>query len=218
MNEIYAIVEGQTEKNFVQKLLAPYLAPKNVFLRAEILRKPGEKGGDVKFARARLHIESYLKQRSDTRVTLMVDYYGIRGDWPGYDASKKQLTHIQKHEVLIKNTEDEIQRLFSDYNPRERFIPYFSMHEIEALYFCDTGKLAQSLNVARAAIDDILRDCGEPEKINDSSITAPSKRLEALSPKFRKIGTGITIAESIGISAMRAACPLFNAWITRLEA
>jgi hypothetical protein len=217
MNEIYAIVEGPTEQNFIEKVLAPYLGARNVALYAAILRKPGENGGDVKFSRAQNDIGKFLKQRAGTHVTLMLDYYGIRTDWPGYDESKRQPTHTQKHAVLMKATEDEVQRIFPEYNAQSRFISYFSMHEIEALYFCNPAELAQKIGVERAKIDAILRECGEPEKINDKHDTAPSKRLEALAPRFRKASTGPALAESIGIPAMRAGCPLFDQWIVRLE-
>jgi hypothetical protein len=218
MNEIYAIVEGPTEQNFIEKVLAPYLGERNVALYAAILRKPGKSGGDVKFSRAQNDIGKFLKQRAGTQVTLMLDYYGIRNDWPGYDESKRQLTHVQKHAVLMKETESKVQRLFPEQNPQLRFIPYFSMHEIEALYFCNPAELARKLGVAQTEIDAILRECGEPENINDRRDTAPSKRLEALSPRFRKTSTGLTIAKNIGIPAMREACPLFNRWVNRLEA
>ncbi|MDR1329501.1 MAG: DUF4276 family protein [Oscillospiraceae bacterium] len=218
MNEIYAIVEGPTEQNFIEKVLAPYLGERNVALYAAILRKPGENGGDVKFSRARNDIGKFLKQRADTQVTLMLDYYGIRKDWPGYGESKQQTTHTIKHSVLMRETQREVQRIFPGENSQLRFIPYFSMHEIEALYFCDPAELARNIGVGQAEIDAVIRECGEPEKINDRRDTAPSKRLEALSTRFRKTSTGLTIATRIGIPAMRAACPLFNQWITRLEA
>jgi hypothetical protein len=218
MNEIYAIVEGPTEQNFIEKVLAPYLGERNVALYAAILRKPGKSGGDVKFSRAQNDIGKFLKQRAGTQVTLMLDYYGIRNDWPGHDESKRQPTHAQKHAVLMKATEDKVHRIFLEQNPQSRFIPYFSMHEMEALYFCNPAELAQKLGVAQTEIDAILRECGEPENINDKRDTAPSKRLEALSPRFRKTSTGLILAKSIGIPAMRAACPLFDQWVARLEA
>lgn len=214
---IYAIVEGQTEQQFIKEVLAPYLLPKNVFLQAMILQKPGENGGDVKFSRAKNDIGRFLKQRTNTQVTLMVDYYGIRSDWPGYDESRKQRTHNQRHAALMKNTMDEVLRLFGDQNAHERFIPYFSMYEIEALYFCAPATLSRYTGIAKTTIDDILAECGEPEKINDSSVTAPSKRLGKLSNRFRKTSSGLTIAKEIGIPAMRDACPLFDAWVAQLE-
>jgi hypothetical protein len=94
----------------------------------------------------------------------------------------------------------------------------FSMHEIEALYFSNPAEPAQSIGVNKTEIDAILHECGEPEKINDSSATAPSKRLESLSTRFKKTSTGVAIAKDVGIDAMRTACPLFHQWITRLEA
>lgn len=77
--------------------------------------------------------------------------------------------------------------------------------------------LAEKLGVAQKDIDAILLECKEPEKINDSSNTAPSKRFEALSGRFKKTSTGIAIAEEIGIGKMREACPLFDAWLKELE-
>jgi hypothetical protein len=215
--EVVIIVEGPTEQKFVKGLLAPYMFERGVFLTAIILDKPGEKGGDVKFARAQNDIEKHLKQRSDTFLSLMVDFYGIRGDWPGYHESRKQTCHHQKAKIMNEATAAAVMKLFPEQRPEKRFIPYVSMHEIEALYFSDPTALATKLGIRQKLIDAILTDCGEPEKINNDSETAPSKRLEKLSDTFKKTATGIAIAEEIGIAKMRPACPLFDAWLTTLE-
>ena len=214
---VVIVTEGPTEMQFIKQLLAPYMAARNVFLTAPRIDKPGQKGGDVKFARAQNDIEKLLKQRQDTWVTLMVDYYGIRGDWPGYAESKQRPTHSLKAETMNAATRDAVEKLFPEQNPAKRFIPYVSMHEIEALYFSDPAVLAKKLSVKQATIDAILCECGEPEKINDNSQTAPSKRLVALSDRFKKTSTGIAIAQAVGIEKMRAACPIFNDWLTTLE-
>ena len=208
--EVVVLVEGPTEQRFVKQLLAPYMAARNVFLTPVILSKPGEKGGDVKFARARNDIGRHLKQRSDTSVTLLVDYYGIRGDWPGYEESKQKKDHTQKYSILTQYTDQQVQQDFPKQNQGRRFIPYVSMHEIEALYFSDPACLAKNLCITQRNIDRILDECGEPEKINDHSMTAPSQRLKELSSRFKKISTGISIAEEIGINKMREKCPLFS--------
>ena len=91
------------------------------------------------------------------------------------------------------------------------------MYEIEALYFRDPLGLAEQSGVPQKAIEQILAACGEPENINDHSTTAPSKRLEKLSSRFKKTTTGIAIATAIGIPQMRESCPLFNNWVTKLE-
>jgi hypothetical protein len=216
--EVVVLVEGRTEKIFVAKILAPYMASRRVYLTPIILSKQGQKGGDVRFARARNDIEEHLKQRSDTWISIMVDYYGIRSDWPGYAESRQLSSHTQKAAAMNEATALEIARLFPNQNPANRFIPYVSMHETEALYYSDPACLAFNLGVNQQCIDAILSECGEPEKINDRPDTAPSKRLLKMAQGFNKTTTGISIAEQIGIPKMRAACPLFDAWIEQLAA
>jgi hypothetical protein len=216
--DVVVLVEGPTEQRFIKQLLAPYMAERGVYLAPIILDKPGEKGGDIKFARAKNDIGKHLKQRGETWITLLVDYYGIRGDWPGYAESKQQMDHTGKAAIMNQATAEEVQKLFPGHNPMTRFIPYVSMHEIEALYFSDPACLARMLGVNQRLIDEILTECEEPEKINDHNTTAPSKRLEALSDRFKKTATGIAIATEIGIPKMRSSCPLFDAWLTKLEA
>jgi hypothetical protein len=216
--EVVVLVEGPTEQRFIKQLLAPYMAERGVYLTPIIFDKPGEKGGDIKFARAKNDIGKHLKQRGETWITLLVDYYGIRGDWPGYAESKQQMDHTGKAAIMNQATAEEVQKLFPGQNPMTRYIPYVSMHEIEALYFSDPACLARMLGVNQRLIDEILAECGEPEKINDHNTTAPSKRLEALSDRFKKTATGIAIATEIGIPKMRSSCPLFDAWLTKLEA
>lgn len=216
--EVVVLVEGPTEQRFIKQVLAPYLALSKVYLTPIILDKPGQKGGDVKFSRARNDIGRHLKQRSDTWVSTMVDYYGIKPDWPGFEESKQQTVHSRKADVMNQATAEKVAALFPAQNPGTRFIPYVSMHETEALYFSDSECLAQNLGVQRNAIDAILEECGEPEKINDHVTTAPSKRLEQLSNRFKKTTTGIAVAQQIGIPRIREACPIFDAWLTQMSA
>ncbi len=218
--EIVAIVEGQTEQIFIRDIITPFLATKNIFLTPIILSKPGQKGGDVKFSRAKNDIERHLKQRPDTFLTLFIDYYGIRKGWPGRDIpqdEKRALSTYQKAQRVNDATMYEVCQLFDDYGPDRRFIPFIAMYEFEALLFSDSHILAEKLQVSKKQIDNILNECGEPENINDSPISAPSKRLESLSNRFKKTTTGITIAKEIGLQKIRAKCPIFNEWITKIE-
>lgn len=165
--EVIALVEGPTEKNFILQVLQGYLVDRNVWMTPIVLSKPGQKGGDVKFARAKNDIALHLKQRTDTRITLLVDYYGIRGDWPGYDPAKREKRHSIKAKIMNDATAQEVHSLFSLQNAANRFIPYVSMYELEALLFSDSAVLSEKLGIKKEKIDSILRQCGEPEKIND---------------------------------------------------
>jgi len=215
--EVVALVEGRTEEIFIKSLLSHYLARKKVCITPTILTKPGQNGGDVRFSRAQNDIGRHLKQRRETWLTLFVDYYGIKSDWPGYQKSKRETQPVSKARVMNEATRKQVNELFGDQDSERRFIPYVSMFEFEALLFSDAKILARKLNIRPKNVEKILSKCGEPEKINDKSQTAPSKRLESLSDRFKKTTTGISIAQEIGIDKMRESCPIFDEWITELE-
>ncbi len=215
--EVVALVEGRTEEIFIKSLLSHYLVRKKVCITPTILTKPGQNGGDVRFSRAQNDIERHLKQRRETWLTLFVDYYGIKSDWPGYQKSKRETQPVSKARVMNEATRKQVNELFGDHDSERRFIPYVSMFEFEALLFSDAKILARKLSIPLKNVEKILSKCGGPEKINDKSQTAPSKRLEALSDRFKKTTTGINIAREIGIDKMRESCPIFDEWITKLE-
>ncbi|MDQ2043401.1 DUF4276 family protein [Pseudoalteromonas sp. 20-92] len=214
---VVAIVEGRTEQVFVERVLAPYLGEKNIFITATQISKPGQKGGDVKFSRAEKDIGRFLKQRPDIYVTQFFDYYGLK-QWPTLDT-----VAAHNHTEIAKRLNDAafeyIAENYDEYQARRRFIPYMAMHEFEALLFSDEKILANALEIKVEEVKAIIDVCDEPEKINNSRETAPSKRLDQLKRrgKFRKTTEGISIAEQIGVEKMRQRCPLFNEWLSRLE-
>ncbi len=216
--DVYVIVEGQTEQTFVRDLLAPMLGEKGVFLNAVLLGKPGHKGGDVRFDRAKSDIGKFLKQRSDTYVSTMFDYYGINVNWPGRSNIKDSDKAVEKAKKMEKEMLITIEKDLPRSDVKKRFIPYIAMHEFEALLFSDVNILANEIDVDPAVIARILEECGEPEEINDDSQAAPSKRLQTLcSENYRKAAMGKAIAEAVGIPTMREKCPHFNEWLNKLE-
>lgn len=212
------ICEGPTEQTFVRDVLAPAFGARHIFLEAQLIGTPGHKGGHVIFKRALFDIERRLKQRRDVYVSTMFDLYGIAPDWPGKARINKQMPAAQKAKVIENHTLNEVKKALVDFDVEQRFLPYLSVHEFEALLFSDPAVLASQLNVAQLHIDRILEERGEPEEINDSPLTAPSKRIEQLRPGYRKIVMGKVITEKIGIGRIRKQCPHFDSWINRLEA
>lgn len=217
--EVIAIVEGKTEEIFINSLLKPYLAQKMVFMSATQVSKPGQKGGDVKFERVKKDLELHLKQRADTYVTTLVDFYGVR-EWPGIDLVPANASPARIAEIVNGATQATVVELFAAQRADRRFIPHMAIHEFEALLFSDSVSLATELDIAEEKIKAVLNECGEPEAINNNPVTAPSKRLDGWSQngEFPKTTTGIAVARSIGIQKMREQCPLFDAWLKRLEA
>jgi hypothetical protein len=81
--EIYIVVEGQTEQTFVRDVPAPQMAHKGIYLHPALIGKPGHKGGDIRFDRAKNDIGNFLRQRKDTYISTMFDYFRIDSKWPG---------------------------------------------------------------------------------------------------------------------------------------
>lgn len=220
---IYIIVEGKTEQTFVRYVLAPTLANKKIFLHPVLIGKPGQKGGNVSFERAKRDIGLLLKQRRNTYISTMFDFSQIDPKWPGREEIQKKtnkgtiLTAAEKASILEKETHNEAVNLFSKYDAASRFIPYIQMHEFESLLFSDEIVLAKNIGVERKEISTILQSYKNPEEINDEPSHSPSKYLMNLMPRYRKIAMGKTISESIGIETMRKSCSHFNEWLTRLE-
>jgi hypothetical protein len=98
--EIYMIVEGQTEQTFVRDVLAPQMANQGIYLYPALIGKSGHKGGNIRFDRAKQDIGHDLKQRHDTYISTMFDYFRIDSRWPG----KKEVDQkIQNGATLTAN-------------------------------------------------------------------------------------------------------------------
>ena len=102
-----------------------------------------------------------------------------------------------------------------------RFIPYVQMHEFEALLFSDPARFAAG--ISRPDLHAKLHGIGSrfdtPEHINDSPKTAPSKQVIEVFPGYerQKPLLGVLAALEIGLPKIRQQCPLFDAWLRKLE-
>ena len=195
MVRIGVSVEGPTEERFIKAVLAPYLFTKNINII------PISLGGCVNIDR----IKNELKRIafSFDYVTTLYDFYGFHNKDAG--ATKDTL------ESKILDAVHE--------NIKSRLIPYIQMHEFEGLLFSCPQSLSSILvgNSLEQWANNILSDFGHnPEKINDSPETAPSKRLSK-NTNYRKTTHGPNIAKAIGIEKIRKECVGFNAWLEKLE-
>ncbi len=197
-------VEGQTEEEFVNTVLVDHLRPKGVEPQPILL---GGSGGDVTVERlardmARLYWDFDF-------VTSLVDFYGFRG--------KGSATVDELEKIIDEKVNDHVRRSWD----QSRVFSYVQQHEFEGLLFSDASAFARLIDVPDGAVDalgEIRSQFPTPEDINDNSDTAPSKRIVRLIPRYQKIVDGSLLAEAIGLETIRAACPRFNAWVTRLEA
>ena len=103
--EVYIVAEGQTEQTFVRDVLAPVMSHQGIYLHSALIGKPGHKGGDIRFYRAIIYIGNFLKQRPDTYISTMFDYFRIDSAWPGHQYQfPLQLCHEPSPEINPKDS------------------------------------------------------------------------------------------------------------------
>jgi hypothetical protein len=142
----------------------------------------------------------------------MFDLYALPDDFPGKSSPGYPKTGRGQNKAAFLE-----QALAADIE-LGKFIPNLIGHEFEALLFTDIEPFEQWANDERTL--DPLRSARietAPEDINDGRETAPSKRILAAMSGYQKTVHGPLIACDVGLDAIRAACPHFDAWLVKLE-
>lgn len=215
---LYITVEGQAEKAFADQALTPHLANYNIEVKPRVVltnRKLGKRGGILDFAKIEGDLTRLMHQdrHPEARFTTMIDFYALPPEFPGWSEARKKAFPKDRVAVL----EDSLHSRFGDH----RFHPYIQLHEFEALLYCDLSELQRRLTHAEHGIAALQREVAHmaPEDINEGPHTAPSKRIINHLPVYErsKVRVGAPAAAAIGLPALRAKCPHFNDWLSRLE-
>jgi hypothetical protein len=222
MIRLHAVVEGQTEETFVNRVLSYHLGQFDISIdarRVETGRRPAKifRGGLRKYQQARKDLDLWMKEdrHPDAYFTTMFDLYALPSDFPGYDTSRQCASPYGRVAALEEAFEEDLDH--------PRFIAYIQLHEFEALLLSDPAKFDWEFLQNDQAIRNLIQmaaSVASPELINDDPTTAPSKRIIREIPEYegRKPSAGPLIAEKIGIPTIRTRCVHFDAWLTRLEA
>lgn len=214
---VFVLVEGQTEERFIKDVLAPEFYALDTFFDPRLLVtkrvKHGAsfKGGVTTYGKFRNDVVRLLGEAKGRLVTTVVDYYGLPRDFPGMSSRPAgtpldRVVHVER-------------AILEDLASPRNFLPFLALHEFEAWLFASHDMLPRALvQPEKAPAFAAIRDSFEnPEQINEGAQTAPSKRIASLFPGYRKELHGPATAKRIGIDAIRAQCPHFNAWYTELE-
>jgi hypothetical protein len=220
VTELFFVVEGHTEEDFVNQILIEHLAYANVMVRGVVKVGSGRvRGGMVSYSRLRVHLERMLKQHQNVYFTTLIDVFRIPTDFPDLQMANKISDPVSRAAKLEQAMlEDIVARTGTRF-----FVPYVQLHEFEALLWTDPIALDSSLVTLGAAsklseLQAVNADYKTPEHINNKPETAPSKRLEQLYAGFyRKRLIGPLVTKNIGLERLRQACPRFGAWVTTLE-
>jgi len=218
---LHVIVEGQTEEEFVKRVLAPHLGLVGVFtdVRCVMTSRRGaywRRGGLLDYRRAETDIRLWMKgdQGADAWFSTMFDLYALPVDFPEF---------VQIGKGTSPN--DRARRLETAFASRvghPRFVPYIQVHEFEALIFADARKLEGEFLERKAGVRKLVQladEVGNPEMIDDGEQTAPSKRIIRQIPEYegRKASAGPLVVERIGLDVLRQRCQHFAEWLGRLE-
>ena len=208
MIQLAISVEGRTEEEFVNQVLAGHLRESGVEPTPILLGRARNRFGGGNVSVDRLVSEMALLFGSFDAVTSLVDFYGFR--------RKGDKTVDELEEKLTQ----QIRKRIDHHRQPEKVLPYVQRHEFEGLLFSDVEAFANAIDVPEKSVEKLRRIRAKftsPEDINDNSNTAPSKRIVKVIPRYRKDVDGLLLAREIGLVAIRAECQRFNDWVTRLE-
>jgi hypothetical protein len=223
----YFIVEGRTEEEFVKEILKPYLENKQIFIQGieQVITGKSHigkycKGGGKNYDLYKNHILKRMKQfkkRENLYFTTMIDLYALPKTFPNYEASKNEKDKYKKIAVLESAFKTDINQI--------NFLPYIQLHEFETLLFSDLDKFKEyyideiKIDQKILALKSDVKDYDNIELINESSSTAPSKRIEKIFNSYcsEKATAGLYLALEIGLDKMRKKCKHFNEWIETIE-
>jgi len=223
MARLYLFAEGSTEQTFADTVLKPHLAALGLYLHPPVLiahaKKKGKvhRGGALKYLPMKNDILRFLAQEKGGEVffTTMIDLYAIHPEFPGL-AEAEKLRHMPNKRV------EALERAFATDIGDGRFVAYIQLHEFEAYLFSNPTWFQYFYDHHEkeiAALQSIADAHTTPELINDDPHSAPSKRIIAELPDYEdaKSVVGPQVAELIGLDTIRAKCPHFAAWLSRLE-
>jgi hypothetical protein len=217
MSRIHVVVEGPTEEAFVRDVLVPHFAMRGTYLTYSIVHTkfvkdgPNFVGGTGSYGKFKHDVQRILSNPIIDMVTSFLDFYALPGNFPGRtsipnSSPENKVRHI---ELAIE----------ADIN-NPRFCSYISLHEFEAMVFVGPEIVQEAFPETNCLtkIRAIRDQFPTPEDINDSPHTAPSKRLETIfGEEYQKTVHGPLITETIGLARLRAECPHFDSWVSRLE-
>ena len=216
MKRLYILCEGQTEEEFVNVILNPYLQNMGVYAQPIVCttkRTPTRKykGGVTSFAKMKKELRRLCGEHPNELVTTMFDLYAF----PYGTINLKNIPSdvYDKAEFIEKAITDEIGIRV------DNMVFSLILHEFEGLLFSDVPAFE---NIADQEAVAILRGVRAavptPEHINESPETAPSKHIKKVIPDYSKPADGIVVAEEIGIEKIKNECHHFAKWLDKLTA
>lgn len=221
MKKIFVVTEGQSETNFVNRVMVPYFADRCILIPNTVITKMDSKhgkaykGGVANYDQIRNTLLKTLAGASKNKgsyVTTMFDFYRLPTDVPGAVAAGKVADPYEKVTLIEKEIKT------AERYDGKFFFPYIELHEFEAMLFSDISKLEEAyFEYDLTTLKKCIEIQSNPELINDGAETAPSKRIMNCINCFDKANVGVDVLEKIGIENIASKCPHFSEWMEQIE-
>ena len=216
MKRLVIIVEGETEESFVNNILCPYFCSKGLYNTIQCFKTKHSHGGISKYSYIKKDILTTIYEKDV--VSMMIDFYRLPSDFPGFSDLKATQTHKEQASLL----ETEIKKDLEDTQKHQfdNFIPYIQLHEFEALMFASIKGidiLFEREEMDYKGLMNVIEEHPNPEEINNHPATAPSMRLKKLIPGYNKVLHGIEIIKTMGMPELLEKCPRFKTWVESME-
>jgi Domain of unknown function (DUF4276) len=197
---VFIVCEGRTEEAFVNRLIVPALAARQVWVSAKQI------GGIVHRTKLCAYLRRLSLEDPSAWITTCLDLYGLPRIYVDGVHAIDPLLKAQAIEAAINREVD-----------RQQVRAHLAVHEFEAWLFSDPRAFATRFPDAVPHLEAIAQRVPSPEHINDDPVTAPSKRILSLMPTYSKVNDGVIIAQDIGLPRIRERCRHFDTWLTWLE-
>ncbi|WP_439490708.1 DUF4276 family protein [Algoriphagus sp.] len=207
MRRLVFIVEGDSEIILVNTVIIPYLYRlgfQNPMNAQTIItnRKQHKKGGVTGYGLFRNELIRTLAQGAI--VTTLIDFFRLPTDFPGYTTDSGRISALEE-------------AIHIDFDQHPDLIPYIQKHEFEALLFSHIPGFEIVIDDLKQLeqIQSILDMYPNPEDINNSPQTAPSKRLVNIFNYDKTLHSEL-ILDEVKMEDITQKCPRFREWIDRI--
>lgn len=222
MKNLYFIVEGDSEEQFVKRILKPYLISKGLphyGINVIMIEMKGGGHGVNNIEHLKNTIKPILYYKDQPVITTLIDHYRLNSETklPGYNECIKESDIEKRLSKMEEKLNDAVQSIKS----YRFFIPYIQRHEFETFLFADPeqGFDLEDERIKQAVVD-LCNSFASIEDINCTPKGAPSERLKKIylkyGKKYRKADDAVDIAELTTIEKMLDKCPRFKNWIDTL--
>lgn len=209
MKNVYIYCEGSTEESFINEVMYPYLlrmdiAAYPIICTTKRTRAHKYTGGVSDYSKIAKELKILCKCHKREYITTMFDYYALPANTPGMDCDLSDIHARVKY----------IEKMVNADIGQENCMFHIMPHEFESLLFSMPDAFSQIADAHTVKIIRSIKDSyPTPEHINNSPVTAPSKRLKELIPHYAKIRNGTQLSKYMGIDVMLESCPHFCEWI-----